>query len=128
MPSVAARRIVPLSPTRSPATSGIGEQSFKLLDEWTHWAEPLTGRPVKSFNSATPIYAEDLSGLPPALIIAAEYDTLRDEAEAYARRLKAAGVATRYICADGMVHGFLQMRGLVPDAQAATEEIARALS
>ena len=42
MSSVAARRTVRLSPTRSPATSGIGAQSFKLLDEWTHWAEPLT--------------------------------------------------------------------------------------
>jgi len=76
----------------------------------------------------SPIYAEDLSGLPPALIIAAEYDTLRDEAEAYADRLKTAGVATRYTCADGMVHGFLQMRGIVPDAQIATEEIARILN
>jgi acetyl esterase len=76
----------------------------------------------------SPIYAEDLSGLPPALIIAAEYDTLRDEAAAYAERLKTAGVATRYTCFAGMVHGFLQMRGIVPDAQTATEEIARALN
>jgi acetyl esterase len=76
----------------------------------------------------SPIFAEDLSGLPPALIIAAEYDTLRDEAEAYSKRLQAAGVATRYVCASGMIHGFLQMRGIVPDAQAATEEIARALN
>jgi acetyl esterase len=76
----------------------------------------------------SPLFAEDLSGLPPALIIAAEYDTLRDEAQAYAERLKAAGVATRYVCAPGMVHGFLQMRGLVVDAQTATEEIARALN
>jgi len=76
----------------------------------------------------SPIYAQDLSRLPPALIIAAEYDTLRDEAQAYAERLKTAGIATRYICAGGMVHGFLQMRGIVPDAQIATEEIARALS
>ena len=74
----------------------------------------------------SPIYAQDLSGLPPALIIAAEYDTLRDEAEAYAERLKAAGVVTHYICADGMVHGFLQMRGIVPDAELATGQIARA--
>ena len=76
----------------------------------------------------SPIYAHDLSRLPPALIIAAEYDTLRDEAEAYAVRLKTAGVATHYTCADGMVHRFLQMRGIVPDAQIATEEIARALN
>jgi acetyl esterase len=77
----------------------------------------------------SPIYSQDLAGLPPALIIAAEYDTLRDEAKAYAERLKAAGVATRHICAEGMVHGFLQMRGLVPvDARTATEEIARALN
>jgi acetyl esterase len=76
----------------------------------------------------SPIHAQDLSALPPALIIAAEYDTLRDEAAAYAERLKAAGVATRYICAVGMVHGFLQMRAIVPDAQIATEEIARALN
>jgi acetyl esterase len=76
----------------------------------------------------SPIYAQDLSRLPPTLIISAEYDTLRDEAEAYAERLKTAGIATRYICAEGMVHGFLQMRGIVPDAQIATEEIARALS
>jgi len=75
----------------------------------------------------SPIYAQDLSGLPPALIIAAEYDTLRDEAKAYAGRLEAAGVATRHVCFDGMVHGFLQMSGIVREAQIATEEIADAL-
>jgi acetyl esterase len=73
----------------------------------------------------SPILAADLSDLPPALIITAEFDTLRDEAEAYAKRLQMAGVRTRYTCYPGMVHGFLQMRGLVPDAQTATEEIAR---
>lgn len=76
----------------------------------------------------SPIYAQDLAGLPPALIIAAEYDTLRDEAKAYAERLESAGVSTRYICAAGMIHGFLQMRGLVPDAQSTIEEIARVLN
>ena len=76
----------------------------------------------------SPIFAADLSGLPPALIIAAEYDTLRDEAQAYAERLNAAGTAARYICAKGMVHGFLQMRGLVREAESATEEIARAVN
>src|SRR5262245_2275222 len=76
----------------------------------------------------SPLYAPDLSALPPTLIIAAEYDTLRDEAKAYADRLAAAGVPTRYTCYPGMIHGFLQMGGLVPDARAALEEIASAVS
>ena len=76
----------------------------------------------------SPLYATDLSGLPRALIIAAEYDTLRDEAEAYARRLRAANVPATYSCYPGMIHGFLQMGGLVADARAALTEIARALS
>ena len=76
----------------------------------------------------SPIFAGDLFGLPPALVIAAEYDTLRDEAQAYAERLQAAGVATRYTCYPGMVHGFLQMGGLVSEARAALEDIARAVN
>jgi acetyl esterase len=76
----------------------------------------------------SPLFADDLSGLPPALIIAAEYDTLRDEARGYAERLQAAGVPTRYVCYSGMVHGFLGMRGLVAEAQSALDDIARAVN
>jgi acetyl esterase len=76
----------------------------------------------------SPLYATDLSGLPPALIIAAEYDTLRDEAKAYAERLEAAKVPTVYSCYPGMIHGFLQMGGLVAEARTALTEIARALA
>jgi acetyl esterase len=76
----------------------------------------------------SPLYAGDLAGLPPALVIAAEYDTLRDEDEAYAKRLRAAGVAAEYRCYPGMVHGFLQMGGLVAEARSAVEEIAQFLN
>ncbi len=75
----------------------------------------------------SPLWAEDLAGLPPALIIAAEYDSLRDEAAAYAEKLDAAGVAVSYACYPGMIHGFLQMAGLVDEAQQAIDEIARFL-
>jgi acetyl esterase len=72
----------------------------------------------------SPVFADDLSGLPPALIITAEHDTLRDEAKAYADRLESSGVRTQYSCYRGMIHGFLQLAGLVDEAQEAIDEIS----
>ena len=72
----------------------------------------------------SPLFADDLSGLPPALVITAEHDTLRDEGKAYADRLQAAGVPTQYSCYSGMIHGFLLLTGLVDEAQQAIDEIA----
>ena len=72
----------------------------------------------------SPIFADDLSGLPRTLIITAEHDTLRDEGKAYADKLEASGVPTEYSCYGGMIHGFLQMAGLVDEAQSAIDEIA----
>ena len=62
----------------------------------------------------SPLYA-DLQGLPPALIVTAEYDPLRDDGEAYYRRLQEAGVPATLHCIPGMMHGTFVFNKIVPD-------------
>ena len=66
---------------------------------------------------ASPLLAADHSGLPPALIITAAFDPLRDEGKAYADKLSGAGVPVQYICAEGVIHGFVGMTGNVNAAR-----------
>jgi acetyl esterase len=90
------------------------------------WAQYL-GDGTRADAYASPCRATDLSGLPPALVITAEYDPLRDEGEAYAEQLRADGVPVTYRRFDGMIHGFASMPRLFPEAAEAIDEIAAAL-
>jgi acetyl esterase len=77
---------------------------------------------------ASPLLAPNLGGLPPALVITAQCDPLRDEGEAYAKRLEEAGVRVRYTCYAGMIHPFFSLSGGVTQAREAIAEVAAAVA
>ena len=74
-----------------------------------------------------PLVADDLANLPPALVLVAGYDPLRDEGVDYAKRLIEAGNRVRLVNYEGMIHGFYLMGGAVDAARRAVAESAQAL-
>jgi acetyl esterase len=115
--------------TRRPSRELFGE-GFLLTDPEMEWYQDNylgSARTHASDPRASPLLAGDLSGLAPAYVVTAGFDPLRDEGEAYAARLVAAGVpasASRY---DGMIHAFFGMDALLPQAADAITEAANAL-
>ena len=92
-----------------------------------YWDQYLSNDVDASNPYAAPLAAKDLSGLPPALVITAEFDPLRDEGEAYGQRLQAAGVAATASRYDGMIHGFFGMSAVVDKGRQAVDEATAAL-
>ncbi|MCZ7537548.1 MAG: alpha/beta hydrolase, partial [Acidimicrobiia bacterium] len=91
------------------------------------WGHYLGDSEEGSHPHASPLRAMELSGLPSATVVTAEYDPLRDEGEAYAERLAKAGVPTELRRYDGMIHGFFGMTHAIDRAREAIDYAAGAL-
>jgi acetyl esterase len=103
---------------------------YGLSEAEVAWCWKQYAPDKKDWNNPylSPYQADNLSGLPPALVITAEFDSLRDEGEAYAQKLEKAGVpvaCSRYL---GMLHGFALMPGYYDEAQLALDEVIAFLS
>jgi acetyl esterase len=92
---------------------------------WDHYAPEAVAR---QHPDAAPLRAPHLTGLPPAVVITAEHDVLRDEGELYATRLMKADVPVRFRRFEGQMHGFFTMVGVLPGSDAALEYVTEAVA
>lgn len=88
----------------------------------------VPGREDRTDPRASPLLAEDLTGLPPAVVTVAGFDPLRDDGVAYAEGLKESGVPTRLLREPGLVHGYLSLTALSPTSRDATVRVAEAIA
>ncbi len=112
--------------TPSYATNATGFGLDASFMPWM-WRQYLTSPRQGEDPRVAPIQTPDLTHVAPALVITAEYDILRDEGERFADRLREAGVPAQTSRYNGMIHGFLDYRGIVQEGWDAIEEIARTL-
>jgi acetyl esterase len=112
-----------------PSVDENAEGYFLTKDTMEWFWQQYVGDGDRTSVRVSPMHLPDeaLAGLPPALVITAEYDPLRDEGEAYAARLAAAGVDATSRRFDGMIHGFFSMRDMVPECKVAIDEAGAAL-
>lgn len=104
-------------------------EGFGLRKDEVEWCRDhyLRGEEDWQHPYASPLLAEDLRGLPPALIVTSEFDILRDEGETYGRRLEGAGVPTTVSRYNGVIHGFFAAAAIFDRGQDARAEVSAAL-
>jgi acetyl esterase/lipase len=92
-----------------------------LIWFWDHYAPDQSTR---ANPDASPLRATDVAGQPPAVVVTAEHDVLRDEGEAYAEKLRAAGVAVQHRRFPGQMHGFFTFVNVLPGAEASMSYVS----
>jgi acetyl esterase len=112
--------------TESYRTNGEGYFLSRDMMRW-FWHQYLENEADGREPYASPLLADSLAGLPPATVLTADYDPLRDEGRAYAEALKKAGIETQYTNYPGVFHGFFGMSSQIPRASQAVEESCAAL-
>ena len=112
--------------TASYRENGEGYTLTSVGMQW-YWDQYVPKAADRVNPYAAPMRAASLAGLPPALVITAEYDPLRDEGEAYARRLVDAGVRVTQTRYPGAIHAFFRMTSVLDIARAAVAEVSAAL-
>jgi acetyl esterase len=118
--------LYPVTDYHTPGTPSYEEnaEGYGLTREtmkW-FWAHYLKDESQSAHPHASPLRTRDLTNLPPALVITAEYDPLRDEGEFYAEKLRATGIPTALTRYDGVNHGFMFWVGVVDKAGVAMNE------
>jgi len=114
------------SPSMRDNATGYFLETDSMRWFFDQYVDPGSGEHPEDWR-VSPQRRSDLAGLPPAFVITAEYDPLRDQGEAYANRLVEAGVSVELRRYDGMFHGFFGMRDLLDSARVASDAAAGAL-
>ncbi|BBD72980.1 alpha/beta hydrolase [Sulfodiicoccus acidiphilus] len=110
--------------TETPSVTEFGEGLFLTREMMRWFGEQYLNRGSEILDPrVSPARADDLSRLPPALVITAEYDPLRDQGEIYAAKLRKAGVEVVNVRYGGQIHGFLSFWDVTPAASQAVAEI-----
>ena len=120
--------VTDLSSFGTPSYEEFAEGHYLTRSSMIYFRDQYLPSPADAARpEASPLLAADLRNLPPALILTAECDPLRDEGEAYAKRLGAAGVPVVSTCYTGMFHAFFGMRDVLEESRRAIREVAGAL-
>jgi acetyl esterase len=112
-----------------PSHQSNGQGYLLTSDTIAYFHDHYIADPAQDLDwRASPLRAERLTGLPPALVLTAGFDPLRDEGQAYADRLAQAGVRTTYLCFERQIHGFITMGRVLDEARAAVTTCAALLA